>query len=45
MILGVPSLLLTVGVVYTQMHYGVDAIAGAVVAGVVVLVVGVGSRE
>ena len=39
LILGVPSLLLTVGVVYTQMHYGVDAIAGAVVAGVVVLLV------
>lgn len=38
-ILGVPSLLLTVGVVYTQMHYGVDAIAGAIVAGVVVLLV------
>jgi hypothetical protein len=36
-ILGVPSLLLTVGVVYTQMHYGVDAIGGVVVAGVVLL--------
>ncbi len=38
-ILGIPSLLLTVGVVYTQMHYGVDALAGvAVAAGVVVVI-------
>jgi membrane-associated phospholipid phosphatase len=44
LILGVPSLLLTAGVVYTQMHYGVDAIAGAVVAGVVVLVVATSRR-
>lgn len=36
LVLGVPSLLLTVGVVYTQMHYGVDALAGVVVAGAVV---------
>jgi hypothetical protein len=36
----VPSLLLTVGVVYTQMHYGVDALAGVLVAGMVVAVVG-----
>ncbi len=47
LILGIPSLLLTVGVVYTQMHYGVDALAGVLVAGVVILLVsgerGVGS--
>jgi hypothetical protein len=30
----VPTVLLTVGVVYCQMHYGVDAVAGAVVGGV-----------
>lgn len=40
LILGIPSLLLTVGVVYTQMHYGVDALAGAVVAGGVIALVG-----
>lgn len=39
LILGVPTALLTVGVVYCQMHYGVDALAGALVAGVVVLAV------
>ena len=33
--LAVPTLLLTVGVVYCQMHYGVDALAGLVV-GVVI---------
>lgn len=33
LILLVPTLLLTVGVVYCQMHYGVDAIAGLVVGG------------
>ena len=38
-ILGVPSLLLTVGVVYTQMHYAVDALGGMLVAGAVILVV------
>lgn len=31
-ILAVPSLLLLVGVVYCQMHYGVDVLAGVVVA-------------
>ena len=31
--LAVPTLLLTVGVVYCQMHYGVDALAGLVVGG------------
>jgi membrane-associated phospholipid phosphatase len=39
LILGIPSLLLTVGVVYTQMHYGVDVLAGVVVAGAVVVVI------
>jgi membrane-associated phospholipid phosphatase len=36
-LLAVPTLLLTVGVVYCQMHYGVDALAGLAV-GVVVAV-------
>jgi membrane-associated phospholipid phosphatase len=31
----VPTMLLTIGVVYCQMHYGVDAVAGAVVGAVV----------
>ncbi len=31
LVLGVPALLLTVAVVYCQMHYGVDAIAGVLV--------------
>jgi len=31
-LLTIPTLLLTVGVVYTQMHYGVDVIAGIAVA-------------
>jgi membrane-associated phospholipid phosphatase len=31
----IPTILLSVGVVYCQMHYGVDAVAGAVVGGVV----------
>lgn len=35
-----PALLLTVGVVYCQMHYAVDALAGGVLAG---LVIGAGS--
>jgi membrane-associated phospholipid phosphatase len=35
LILSVPTLLLTVGVVYCQMHYGVDAIAGLAVGGLV----------
>ena len=41
LILGVPSLLLTVGVVYTQMHYAMDAVTGVVVAGAVLLIVAV----
>lgn len=36
----IPTLLLTVGVVYCQMHYAVDALAGVVVGGAVTLVVG-----
>jgi hypothetical protein len=36
---GVPSVLLTIGVVYCQMHYAVDALAGVVVAGLVLTVV------
>jgi hypothetical protein len=40
MLLLVPTLLLTVGVVYCQMHYAVDALAGLVVGGVVAGAVG-----
>jgi membrane-associated phospholipid phosphatase len=36
----VPTLLLTVGVVYCQMHYGIDAVAGLAVGGLVVWGVG-----
>lgn len=38
LVLLVPTLLLTVGVVYCQMHYAVDAIAGLMVAGVIAAV-------
>jgi len=38
-VLAVPTLLLTVGVVYTQMHYVVDSVAGVLVGIVVPLVV------
>lgn len=34
-LLAVPTLLLTVGVVYCQMHYGVDALAGLVLGAVI----------
>jgi len=34
----VPALLLTVGVVYCQMHYAVDALAGIVLAAVLIVV-------
>ncbi len=40
-LLGVPVLLLIVSVVYCQMHYAVDALAGVLVAGVVL---GAGAR-
>ena len=36
MMLLLPTILLTLGVVYCQMHYGVDALAGLVVGGAVV---------
>ena len=36
LLLAVPTVLLTIGVVYTQMHYGVDALAGLIVAGLVI---------
>lgn len=36
----VPTVLLTIGVVYCQMHYGVDAIAGLAVGAAVALVLG-----
>jgi hypothetical protein len=52
LILGVPSVLLTIGVVYCQMHYAVDALAGIAVAGAVLGAVvlgeqrvGMGNRE
>lgn len=35
LVLLVPTLLLTIGVVYCQMHYGVDALAGLAVGGLV----------
>jgi len=37
LLLLLPTILLTVGVVYCQMHYAVDALAGLVVGGVVAL--------
>lgn len=39
-VLLVPAGLLTVGVVYTQMHYAIDVVAGLAVAGVAVLAAG-----
>ncbi len=36
LVLTLPTVLLTIGVVYTQMHYGVDVIAGLVIAGLAV---------
>lgn len=42
----IPTVLLIVGVVYCQMHYAVDAIAGVMVSGVVLFVYqGIGNRE
>jgi membrane-associated phospholipid phosphatase len=40
LLLLVPTLLLTVGVVYCQMHYGVDALAGLAIGALVAWVVG-----
>jgi membrane-associated phospholipid phosphatase len=40
----VPTLLLTAGVVYCQMHYGVDALAGLMIGALVALALGV-NRE
>jgi membrane-associated phospholipid phosphatase len=40
LILAVPTVLLTAGVVYCQMHYGVDALAGLAVGGLVTWLVG-----
>ena len=37
--LALPTVLLTVAVVYCQMHYGVDALAGLLVGGIVAAVV------
>jgi len=44
LILLVPSTLLTIGVVYCQMHYAVDVLAGLAVAGLVVAGVAVAER-
>lgn len=44
-ILMIPTALLTVGVVYCQMHYGVDALAGLLVGGAVTGLVGGRKRE
>ena len=45
LLLMVPTLLLTVGVVYCQMHYGVDALAGVLLGSVVAWAFGRGVRE
>ena len=39
-LLSIPTVLLTVGVVYCQMHYGVDALAGLAVGALVTLAMG-----
>lgn len=39
-----PAILLTIGVVYCQMHYGVDALAGIVVAAVIIWLGKLGAR-
>jgi hypothetical protein len=44
-VLGVPSVLLTIGVVYCQMHYAVDALAGVVVACLVLAAVVVAEKR
>jgi membrane-associated phospholipid phosphatase len=44
-VLLVPTALLTIGVVYCQMHYGVDALAGLAVGGLVTWAVGKKKRE
>ena len=40
LVLLIPTALLTIGVVYCQMHYGVDALAGLAVGGLVTWLVG-----
>jgi membrane-associated phospholipid phosphatase len=40
LVLLIPTGLLTIGVVYCQMHYGVDALAGLAVGGLVTWLVG-----
>jgi membrane-associated phospholipid phosphatase len=44
MVLLIPTMLMTVGVVYCQMHYGVDALAGLMVGLTVTYTVGRGER-
>lgn len=44
LLLSIPTLLLTIGVVYCQMHYGVDALGGLVVGAGVTWVLGKGVR-
>jgi hypothetical protein len=45
LVLLIPTALLTIGVVYCQMHYGVDALAGLAVAGMATWLVGKQKRE
>jgi membrane-associated phospholipid phosphatase len=45
LVLLIPTFLLTVGVVYCQMHYGVDALAGLAVGAAVTVLVGKRERE
>jgi membrane-associated phospholipid phosphatase len=40
LLLLIPTALLTVGVVYCQMHYGVDALAGLAVGSLVTWLIG-----
>jgi len=44
LLLSIPTLLLTIGVVYCQMHYGVDALGGLVVGAGVTWALGKGVR-
>jgi membrane-associated phospholipid phosphatase len=45
LMLVIPTALLTVGVVYCQMHYGVDALGGLLVGGLVTWTLGKQTRE
>jgi membrane-associated phospholipid phosphatase len=45
LVLAIPTLLLTVGVVYCQMHYGVDALAGLALGILVTAALGLGRER